>query len=319
MSATQNQSNNVLEIVPVAGRIGAEVRGVRLSADLDAATVSEIRKAWLRHKVIFFRGQHHLDDASQEALTTLFGAKPVAHPTVPVVNGTETIHELDSREGGRANSWHTDVTFVDAYPRASILRALVIPAYGGDTVWANTVAAYQDLPPALRALADTLWAVHSNEYDYQARKPNSSADDVRRYQEVFTSTVYETEHPVVRVHPETGERSLVLGHFVKRLLGVSSHDSAHLFQVLQEHVTRLENTVRWRWAAGDVAIWDNRATQHYAINDYGDQIRVVRRVTVDGDAPVSIDGRRSVTRKKAPRASPARSESAAVAVATATA
>ncbi|WP_437665663.1 TauD/TfdA dioxygenase family protein [Sorangium sp. So ce1182] len=313
MSATQNQSSNVLEIVPVAGRIGAEVRGVRLSADLDAATVSEIRKAWLRYKVIFFRNQHHLDNVTQESLTALFDGKPVAHPTVPVVQGTDYIHELDSRYGGRANSWHTDVTFVDAYPKASILRALVIPQYGGDTVWANTVAAYEDLTPALRELADKLWAVHSNEYDYQARRPQSSPEDERRYQEVFTSTVYETEHPVVRVHPETGERSLVLGHFVKRIAGVSSSDSAHLFQVLQEHVTRLENTVRWRWAVGDVAIWDNRATQHYAINDYGDQHRVVRRVTVDGDVPVSIDGRRSVTRKKAPRVSAARSESAVVA------
>ncbi|KYF65132.1 TauD/TfdA dioxygenase family protein [Sorangium cellulosum] len=317
MSATVNQSSNVLEIVPIAGRIGAEVRGVRLSADLDPATVSEIRKAWLRYKVIFFRNQHHLDDAGQQTLTALFDGKPVAHPTVPVVQGTDYIHELDSRHGGRANSWHTDVTFVDAYPKASILRALVIPAHGGDTVWANTVAAYQDLPPALRELADKLWAVHSNEYDYQARKPQSSADDVRRYQEVFTSTVYETEHPVVRVHPETGERSLVLGHFVKNLLGVSSFDSAHLFQVLQEHITRLENTVRWRWAAGDVAVWDNRATQHYAINDYGDQLRVVRRVTVDGDVPVGVDGRRSSTRKKAPRASATRTESAGVSAAAA--
>ncbi|WP_437574760.1 TauD/TfdA dioxygenase family protein [Sorangium sp. So ce887] len=310
MSAQVNPTSNVLEIVPVAGRIGAEVRGVRLSADLDAATVSEIRKAWLRYKVIFFRNQQHLDDGSQESLTALFSGKPVAHPTVPVVQGTEFIHELDSRYGGRANSWHTDVTFVDAYPKASILRALVVPPYGGDTVWANTVAAYEDLTPALRELADKLWAVHSNQYDYQSRKPKSSAEDVRRYHEVFTSTVYETEHPVVRVHPETGERSLVLGHFVKNLVGVSSHDSAHLFQVLQEHVTRLENTVRWRWAVGDVAVWDNRATQHYAINDYGDQHRVVRRVTVDGDVPVSVDGRRSATRSKAPRASSTKRESA---------
>ncbi|WP_437644796.1 TauD/TfdA dioxygenase family protein [Sorangium sp. So ce362] len=310
MSAQVNPTSNVLEIVPVAGRIGAEVRGVRLSADLDAATVSEIRKAWLRYKVIFFRNQQHLDDGSQESLTALFSGKPVAHPTVPVVQGTEFIHELDSRYGGRANSWHTDVTFVDAYPKASILRALVVPPYGGDTVWANTVAAYEDLTPALRELADKLWAVHSNQYDYQARKPKSSAEDVRRYHEVFTSTVYETEHPVVRVHPETGERALVLGHFVKNLVGVSSHDSAHLFQVLQEHVTRLENTVRWRWAVGDVAVWDNRATQHYAINDYGDQHRVVRRVTVDGDVPVSVDGRRSATRSKAPRASSTKREGA---------
>lgn len=290
-----------LEVVPVAGRIGAEIRGVKLAADLPETTVREIRQALLRHKVLFFREQHHLDEATQEQLTPLFGGAPVGHPTVPSIEGTRYVLELDSRHGGRANSWHTDVTFVDAYPRASILRALEVPASGGDTVWANTATAYQDLSPHLRTLADSLWALHTNEYDYLARRPEASSEDRERYHEVFTSTVYETEHPVVRVHPETGERTLLLGHFVKKLLGVSSHDSAQLFNVLQEHITRLENTVRWRWAAGDVAIWDNRATQHYAINDYGDQRRLVRRVTVDGDAPVGVDGRRSVTRLVQPR------------------
>jgi alkyl sulfatase len=313
VQSVKNEAHAELEVVPVAGRIGAEIRGVRLSADLDARTVDAIRSAWLKHKVIFFRNQQHLDETTQEALTTLFDGAPVGHPTVPSIEGTRYILELDSKEGGRANSWHTDVTFVDAYPKASILRAVVIPKTGGDTVWANTAAAYQDLSPTLRDLADKLWALHTNEYDYQARRPEASTEAVRRYQEVFTSTVYETEHPLVRVHPETGERTLVLGHFVKRILGLSSHDSAHLFQVFQEHITRLENTVRWRWAAGDVAVWDNRATQHYAVNDYGDQHRVVRRVTVAGDAPISVDGRRSVLRSQAVRNLPARSETAAAA------
>jgi taurine dioxygenase len=313
MSATTIASANhkTVEVVPVAGKIGAEIRGVRLSANLDAGSVSAIRQAWLKHKVVFFRGQSHLDDASQEALTSIFGAGPVPHPTVPTVQGTSFVHELDSQDGGRANSWHTDVTFVAAYPRASILRALEIPASGGDTTWANTVAAYSDLSPELRALADQLWAVHSNEYDYQSNRNHVNEADLKRYQEVFTSTLYETEHPVVHVHPETGERSLLLGHFVKKILGVSTADSARLFQLLQDHVTRLENTVRWHWQVGDVAVWDNRATQHYAINDYGDQRRVVRRVTVDGVAPVSIDGRRSVTRSVTPRSSAPRAEASA--------
>jgi alpha-ketoglutarate-dependent taurine dioxygenase len=296
-----SHSETQFELVPVAGRIGAEIRGVRLSADLGAGVTSRIREAWLKHKVLFFRGQQHLDEAAQESLTGIFGALPVGHPTVPAIDGTRFITELDSRHGGRANSWHTDVTFVDAYPRASILRALVVPTSGGDTTWANTAAAYQDLSPELRELADKLWAVHTNEYDYQARRNKATAEDLKYYDEVFTSTIYETEHPVVRVHPETGERALLLGHFVKNLIGLSSFDSAHLFQLFQDHITRLENTVRWRWAVGDVAVWDNRATQHYAINDYGDQHRLVRRVTVDGDVPVGVDGRRSVTRKKAPK------------------
>lgn len=290
-----------IEVVPVAGRIGAEIRGVRLSADLGTAVRGQIREAWLKHKVLFFRNQQHLDEAQQESLPTLFGAPPVGHPTVPAIDGTRFITELDSRHGGRANSWHTDVTFVDAYPRASILRALVVPTAGGDTTWANTVAAYQDLSPELRELADKLWALHTNEYDYQARRTKATTEDLKYYEEVFTSTVYETEHPLVRVHPETGERALLLGHFFKKFIGLSTHDSQHLFEVFQEHITRLENTVRWRWAVGDVAVWDNRATQHYAINDYGDQHRLVRRVTVDGDVPVGVDGRRSVTRKRVPK------------------
>jgi alpha-ketoglutarate-dependent taurine dioxygenase len=303
MTTHSNQTD--LQVVPVAGRIGAEIRGVRLAGNLAPEITSAIRSAWLQHKVLFFRGQTHLDDVQHEALTSIFGGGPVTHPTVPVREGTRFVHELDSKYGGRANSWHTDVTFVDAYPKASILRTIALPPAGGDTTWASTAAGYQDLSPELRELADKLWALHSNEYDYQVNKETSEADRVR-YHETFTSTKYETEHPVVHVHPETGERHLLLGHFVKKIIGVSPADSARLFQLLQDHVVRLENTVRWRWAVGDVAVWDNRATQHYAINDYGDQHRVVRRVTVDGEAPVAIDGRRSITRSRTPRAAESR-------------
>jgi len=287
-----------LDIHPVAGRIGAEIRGVTLSGQLDAATAEAIQAALVKHKVIFFRGQSQLDDQGQEAFAKLLG-EPVAHPTVPVRDGTEYLLELDGAEGRRANSWHTDVTFVEAYPKASILRNVVAPEAGGDTVWANTASAYDDLSDELKALADKLWAVHSNEYDYAAIKPNADPARLEQYRKVFTSTIYETEHPVVRVHPISGERNLLLGHFVKRLKGLSQHDSQHLFAVLQSHVTRLENTVRWRWQAGDVAIWDNRATQHYAVDDYGTQPRIVRRVTLAGEVPVGVDGQRSRTVRKA--------------------
>jgi alpha-ketoglutarate-dependent sulfate ester dioxygenase len=291
-SAAEPPTDLALDLHQVAGRIGARIDGVRLAANLDDATFNAINAALLRHKVLFFRGQQHLDDASQEAFARRFG-ETVAHPTVPSVEGGSLL-ELDSLHGARANSWHTDVTFVDAYPKVSILRAVVIPPFGGDTVWANTAAAYAQLPEPLRALADTLWALHTNAYDYASTHANADSAQLKRYREVFTSKLYETEHPVVRVHPETGERTLVLGHFVQRLKGLSAHDSAHLLQVFHEHVTRLENTVRWNWQEGDVAIWDNRATQHYAINDYGDARRIVRRATVRGEVPVSIDGRQSV-------------------------
>jgi alpha-ketoglutarate-dependent sulfate ester dioxygenase len=282
---------------PVAGRIGAEISGLRLAGNLPAETLEGIRRTLAYYKVLFFREQNHLDDVEHEAFARNFG-DIVGHPTIPPRAGTEAILELDaSRGGGRANHWHTDVTFVDAYPQASILRAIVVPPFGGDTVWANTAAAYEDLPPDLRSLADRLWGLHTNDYDYAAIRPNASDEDRRRHAEVFTSTVYETEHPIVRVHPLTEERTLILGGFLQKLVGYSHADSARLIDVLQSHVTRLENTVRWRWAEGDVAIWDNRATQHYAIDDYGSQKRVVRRVTIAGDVPVAVDGRQSVTRR----------------------
>ncbi|RXZ79883.1 TauD/TfdA family dioxygenase [Paenibacillaceae bacterium] len=293
----QNEAAAEFSIHPVAGRIGAEIRGIRLGADLEQTALEAIREALLKYKVIFLRDQQHLDDAGQEAFAHRLG-DPVAHPTVPIKQGTDYVLELNSAHGGRADSWHTDVTFVDAYPQASVLRAVVVPEAGGDTVWANTVSAYEHLPAELQQLVNGLWAVHTNDYDYAAQRSHVSEQAQRYHKEVFKSTIYETEHPLVRVHPESGERALVLGHFVKKIIGLSQADSAQLLSILQAHVTKLENTVRWRWSVGDVVIWDNRATQHYAINDYGDQHRVVRRVTIDGDVPVSVDGRRSVTRQK---------------------
>ena len=280
-----------LEITPLAGRIGALIQGVRLSGELAPETFTAIHQALLRHKVVFFQGQRHLDDASQQAFASLWG-ELVAHPTVPAKSGTQ-IFELDSQHGGRANSWHTDVTFTTDYPKVSVLRAVTIPDSGGDTVWSNTAAAYDELPPELKALAEQLWAIHSNDYDYAATRIDIDATGAKHHKEVFASRLIEAQHPLVRVHPETGERTLVAGHFVKRLAGYNTHDSDRLFEIFQHHITRLENTVRWQWTTGDVAIWDNRATQHYAINDYGKQHRVVRRVTVRGEVPVAVDGQRS--------------------------
>jgi len=289
-----------VEIRAVAGRIGAEILGVKLGGNLDAETVAAIRQALLRHKVIFFRGQHHLTDAEQEAFARLLGDL-VPHPTVPKLDGTDVVLNILSDGTYAANQWHTDVTFVDAYPLASILRAVQLPTKGGDTVWANTAAAYEHLPESLRDLADKLWALHTNAYDYAATRPEASADRIRHHASVFASTVYETEHPLVRVHPETGERTLLLGNFAQKIIGLNREDSARLINIFQDHITRLENTVRWNWTLGDVAIWDNRATQHYGIGDFTEK-RELHRVTIDGDLPVSVDGRRSVARTKRPNA-----------------
>ncbi|WP_343590269.1 TauD/TfdA family dioxygenase [Paracidovorax wautersii] len=295
--ASIDESFGGLRIRRVAGALGGEVLGLTLSADLDDGTIAHLTAALVRHKVLFFRGQHHLDDAGHQAFGERLG-RTVAHPTVPARQGTR-IFELDaSKGGGRADSWHTDVTFLDAFPKYGILRAVTVPAYGGDTVWANTAAAYERLPEDLKRLADSLWAVHSNNYDYGADRVVVDETRLRHHREVFASEVYEAEHPLVHVHPVSGERALLLGHFIQRIQGFSSTESARLFELLQHRVTRLENTVRWSWQQNDVAIWDNRATQHIAINDYGQQPRVVRRVTVHGDPAVSVDGRRSRTRRR---------------------
>ncbi|UUO15297.1 TauD/TfdA dioxygenase family protein [Dolichospermum heterosporum] len=280
-----------IEVKSIAGRIGAKIKGVNLADHLSDEIISEIRKALVEYKVIFFRGQE-LDANGQVDFARRFGEITTAHPTVPSLPGHPEVLDLDySRTVARANNWHTDVTFVDRPPLGSVLRALVIPPAGGDTIWANSVTAYQDLPEHLRNLADKLWAVHSNAYDYATAF--DIPEEVKSYRDVFTSTVYETLHPVVRIHPESGEKGLFIGGFVRQIRGLSPTESADIIRLLQSYITRPENTVRWRWKVGDVAFWDNRATQHYAIADYGDQPRRVQRVTIAGDLPLGIDGKYS--------------------------
>jgi alpha-ketoglutarate-dependent taurine dioxygenase len=282
----------IFDVVKLGAAIGARIDGIRLADDLDAPTVAAINDALLEHKVIFFRNQHDLDDDGQLAFAGRLGTPTTAHPTL---SEGKSVLPIDSRYD-KANSWHTDVTFVDRIPKASLLRAVSLPSYGGTTAWASTEAAYDQLPEPLRVLTENLWAVHTNQYDYVREhddRADQLTDTVREYREEFVREYYETEHPVVRVHPETGHRVLLLGHFIKQFVGLGPTESAALFNLLQARVTKLENTIRWSWSPGDVAIWDNRATQHYAVADYDDQYRRLSRVTLAGDIPVDIYGRRS--------------------------
>ncbi|GAB7007031.1 TauD/TfdA family dioxygenase [Nocardioides sp. AN3] len=289
---------DTIEVRKVGAHIGAQISGVAIGGDVPAAQVAEIKAALAAHQVVFFRDQHHAGDREQRAFAGLLGTLTKPHPTV--AGDGQAILPIDS-DTGKANSWHTDVTFVDRIPAASLLRAVELPPYGGTTVWANTTRAYQLLHPALQALTDRLWAVHSNLYDYAADRDEKRIGGIdvneQAYREEFGHVEYETEHPVVRIHPVTGERTLLLGHFVRHFVGLSSRDSADLFGLLQRHVTRLDNTVRWSWRLGDLAIWDNQATQHYAVDDYDDQHRRLHRITLAGDVPVSVDGVHSTARK----------------------
>ncbi|MEX3645377.1 TauD/TfdA dioxygenase family protein [Mycolicibacterium porcinum] len=279
-----------LTVKKLGSRIGARIEGVQLGGDLDASTVAEIRRALLQHKVIFFGGQHHLTDEEHHAFARLLG-KPVGHHALKQ-HDAPIITPLDS-EYAKATRWHTDVTFVPDYPAISILRAVTLPEYGGSTLWASTAAAYDRLPAPLKALTENLWAVHSNRFDYAAAQAISLSEEQQQMRAAFEKPDFRTEHPVVRVHPETGERTLVAGDFTRGFLGLDSHESATLLELLQRRITAPENTVRWNWTLGDVAIWDNRATQHRAVDDYDDQRRVMHRVTLAGDVPVDIHGQPS--------------------------
>ena len=177
-------------------------------------------------------------------------------------------------------------------PQASTLRSIVIPPYGGETLIANAGAAYRDLPGPLRDFADTLRAVHTNDHDY-AVPPESLTEAEHERRAVFTSIRYETAHPVVRVHPLTGERGLLIGGFAQRIVGLSTGESRDVLRLLQYYVTRPENILRVSWEPGQLVLFDNRITQHYAIGNYDDAPRRLNRVTVAGDIPVGIDGEQS--------------------------
>jgi len=279
----------------LAGRIGAEILGVDAGQPQTDETIETIRRTLVEHRVVFLRDQH-LDYEREVAFAQRFGSLTLGHPTLPSPPTQPFLEEIDSATASPANQWHTDVTFCDRPPAFTFLHGVVMPDFGGDTIWANTVAAYQSLPKELRDLADTLRIVHTNTHDYAKPSNREEASDavITAHRRQFVSTVFRTEHPAVRVHPETGERSLMLGGFAQTVVGFGPQASRDLIRILQDYVTRPENTVRWRWRVGDLAIWDNRATQHIAVYDYGNAHRRAERVTVAGPVPIGVDGRPSI-------------------------
>ncbi|MGX1370003.1 alpha-ketoglutarate-dependent taurine dioxygenase [Streptomyces canus] len=280
-----------IEIRKVTANIGAHVFGVDLSRPLDEETATALREALNTHKALVF-SEVNLDDAGQQAFARHFGELTTAHPTVPAVDGAPNVLPVDSEGGRAANNWHTDVTFVLNPPQASTLRSLTVPPYGGETLIANAAAAYRDLPQPLRRLADDLWAEHTNDYDYAVPEETLDEEQVARRAQ-FTSIRYRTAHPVVRVHPLTGERGLFIGGFAQRIVGLSRGESRKLLDILQAYVTRPENLLRHRWSENQLVLFDNRITQHYAVDNYDGLPRRLHRVTVAGDVPVGVEGKES--------------------------
>jgi alpha-ketoglutarate-dependent taurine dioxygenase len=287
MTTTTTATSTRLDVRKLTAHIGAEITGLRPDLDLDAETIAAVREALNEHKALVFRGVS-LDDEDQQRFAAYFGPLTSAHPTVPAVDGEPNVLPVDS-EDGRVNYWHTDVTFVLNPPQASTLRSVIVPPYGGETLIANAGAAYRDLPDPLRAFAGPLRAVHTNDYDY-AVPPESLNETQRERRKMFISTKYETAHPVVRVHPLTGERGLFIGGFAQRIVGLSKGESYEFLKILQHYVTRPENILRVTWEPGQLVLFDNRITQHYAVDNYDDAPRRLNRVTVAGDIPVGIDG-----------------------------
>ncbi|MEU3986680.1 TauD/TfdA family dioxygenase [Streptomyces sp. NPDC026672] len=281
-----------LEVTKVTARIGARVSGVDITRPLAPEQVVAVREALNVHKALVFDAGN-LDDTGQQEFVRHFGDLTTAHPTVGAVEGAPNVLPVDS-ERGRANHWHTDVTFVLNPPQATSLRSITIPPYGGETLIASSAAAYRDLPEPLRRLADTLWAEHTNDYDYAV--PDEDVDQERAaHRAQFTSITYRTVHPVVRVHPLTGERGLFIGGFAQRIVGLSVGESRKILDLLQSYVTRPENVLRWRWSPDQLVLFDNRITQHYAVDNYDDRPRRLHRVTVAGDVPVGVEGKESHT------------------------
>jgi alpha-ketoglutarate-dependent taurine dioxygenase len=285
-----------LDIRPLSGTIGAEIRGVDLREPLDPVTVAELRALWLRYKVVFFPGQR-LEPHHQVSFARAFGPLTKAHPVVPgPIEDHPEVLVLDSerartrreyaptRRRTREAGWHTDVTFVATPPTGSILAAKLVPAAGGDTLWADTEAAYEGLDEPLRRLVDGLTAVHDGRRTFGGFLDAGFGIewDGERHR-----TLEPAAHPVVRTHPETGRRSLFVNpQFTDHIVGLSARDSEALLTLLYAHMTVPEYAVRYKWQAGDVAFWDNRSTMHYATLDYGTAPRIMHRVTLRGDRPV---------------------------------
>jgi alpha-ketoglutarate-dependent taurine dioxygenase len=266
-----------MTVEQLAPTIGAVIGGV----DVQCADVGDVRAALLRHKVVWFRGQS-LDAQALTTVAAAFGPLTEAHPVEPALEGHPEVLPLDSEEGARADVWHSDLTFQECPPMGALLHAVEIPAVGGDTLWSDTAAAYRSLSAPLRGFLDGLTAVHSAEKAGGYFAARDTTDGVA----VEQTSAQISHHPVVRTHPETGERGLFVNPlFTDKIDGMRRRESDTLLALLYEAMTSTQHTVRWRWAAGDVAFWDNRCTMHYALLDFGSARRHMLRVALAGDRP----------------------------------
>jgi taurine dioxygenase len=271
----------VLDVRPLSATIGAEIRGVDCSQDLDDKVIDAIREVWLDRLVVFFPEQD-LDDPQQVAFASRFGEVTEGHPVEQTTDERPQVQPIDSVKD-RTNFWHTDITFMQKPAMASMLRAVVLPDVGGDTMWADTRAAYETLAPALQEMCDGLTSVHYDPYyAHLVAEGHGNVWEGKKLTELRPAM-----HPVVRVHPETGRRNLFVNpQFTVGLADFPGPQAQSFLKLLYDHMTAPEFIVRYHWQPGTIAFWDNRSTMHYGIFDYGDARRIMHRVILRGDRPV---------------------------------
>ena len=288
-------SPSAVEVRPLSIHTGAEISGVDLTHPLTVEEVRDIRAALFQWKVVFFRDQQ-LDHTQHVAFARQFGELTVGHAVYGHVEGYPEVysigkHRAKARYTGPAlvtpwSGWHTDITAAHNPPAASILRGVTVPPYGGDTQFTNLAAAYNGLSETMRGFLDGLRGIHR--FD-----PPVGVKVTEEYEEQQKKTRLVSEHPIVRVHPETGERILFVSpSFIKSIVGLSPRESQKLLELLWEHAIRPEYTVRFKWEPGSIAFWDNRATSHLPPVDIFDSDfdRQLYRITLVGDVPVGVDG-----------------------------
>jgi len=272
-------------IEPLNPTIGAIIRGVELSSPLSSIAIADIRRALLRHQVVFFEDQR-LTPVQQRAFAACFGELHI-HPVYPQVDGVPEVFVLDNHAANPTdnNNWHTDVTFIETPPLGAVLYAEQLPPLGGDTIWSSMTAAYDALSEPMRLMLGGLNAEHDFTKSFPPHlsvSRNAGAERYERARDEHPPVV----HPVIRTHPETGRPGLFVNDgFTTRILGLNPQESRALLDFLFKHIAQPEFLIRWQWKPGCVALWDNRCTQHYAVNDYLPNRRIMRRATILGDRP----------------------------------
>ena len=274
-----------LTLTPLSSALGAQIEGVDLTQPLSLEQRDAIEQALLTHQVIFFKNQS-ITPQQQARFAANFGDLHI-HPIYPNVPEQPEVLVLDTAVTDvRDNAvWHTDVTFLPTPAMGAVLSAKQLPAFGGDTLWASGIAAFEGLSKPLQRLLDGLTATHDFTKSFPLERFGSTPEDFARWDQTRKNNP-PLSHPVIRTHPVSGRKSLFVNEgFTTRINELSEAESEAILKLLFAHSTRPEYTIRWRWQQNDVAFWDNRVTQHYAVDDYRPNRRVMHRATILGDAP----------------------------------